>query len=84
MIENNVLVWGFRMVIPNNLPELLLRELHSFHLGIFKMKSLARSHFWWASTNLDIERTSKNCTLCLKCRPEPQKCILTKWSSYIF
>jgi len=38
MMEDNVLVWGYRMVIPNILTELLLRELHSSHLGIVKMK----------------------------------------------
>ncbi|XP_008182275.1 uncharacterized protein K02A2.6-like [Acyrthosiphon pisum] len=79
MIEDNVLVWGYRMVIPNSLTELLLRELHSSHLGIVKMKSMARSYFWWPSIDSDIERTAKSCTLCLESRPEPQKCILTKW-----
>ncbi|XP_026819318.1 uncharacterized protein K02A2.6-like [Rhopalosiphum maidis] len=40
---------------------------------------MARSYFWWPSIDSDIERTAKSCTLCLESRPEPQKCILTKW-----
>jgi len=43
MIEDNVLVWSYRIVIPNSLTELLLKELHSSHLGIVEMK--ARSYF---------------------------------------
>jgi len=40
---------------------------------------MARSYFRWPSIDSDIERTAKSCTLCLESRPEPQKCILTKW-----
>jgi len=39
VIEDNILVWGYRVIIPKSLTELLLRELHSSHLGVVKIKS---------------------------------------------
>jgi len=43
------------------------------------MKSIARSYFWFPSIDGDIEHTAKSCTECLESRPEPKKCMLTKW-----
>lgn len=35
--NDNVLFWGHRTIIPKSLTDLLLKELHSTHLGIIKM-----------------------------------------------
>ena len=44
---DGVLIWGSRVVVPKELRERLLKELHAVHSGIVRMKSMAREHFWW-------------------------------------
>ncbi|XP_055585371.1 uncharacterized protein K02A2.6-like [Uranotaenia lowii] len=69
-VEEGVLLWGFRIVIPAKLRKPLLCELHVVHIGIVKMKSLARSYFWWPSLDKEIEDFGKKCEFCLQLRPE--------------
>ena len=60
-----MVLWGLRMVIPTPLKQRNLAELHEEHLGMFRMKALARSFVWWPGTDQDIETTIKsfqNCT----------------------
>ena len=40
------------------------RPNYSVHLGITRMKSLARSFIWWPRLDGDIEDISKNCNEC--------------------
>lgn len=42
-LESEILMWGHKVIIPKCLQEDMLKELHSAHFGIVKMKSLARS-----------------------------------------
>ena len=53
-----------RIVIPPSLRVLILKDLHSGHLGIEKMKSLARCLCWWPEIDADIRRFASNCTKC--------------------
>ena len=46
-IQGDCLMWGIRTVIPPKYRECVLAELHQGHLGIVKMKSIARSYVWW-------------------------------------
>ncbi|XP_055585346.1 uncharacterized protein K02A2.6-like [Uranotaenia lowii] len=69
-VEEGVLLWGFRIVIPAKLRKPLLSELHVVHMGIVKMKSLARSYFWWPSLDKEIEDIGKKCEFCLQLQPE--------------
>nr|XP_029711533.1 uncharacterized protein K02A2.6-like [Aedes albopictus] len=69
-VEEGVLLWGYRIVVPTKLRKFLLDELHSVHLGIVKMKSLARSYFWWPSLDKEIEDMGKKCEMCMQQRPE--------------
>ncbi|KAL0821769.1 hypothetical protein ABMA28_005190 [Loxostege sticticalis] len=63
-IENNILMRGHKVVIPQNLQHKVLTELHSSHLGIVKTKSEARSKFWFPGIDQAIETIIKKCTLC--------------------
>lgn len=46
---------GLRVIIPQELQPKLITELHRNHLGIVKMKAVARSHFWRPGPDKDIE-----------------------------
>ena len=42
-VHQECILWGIRVVIPNKLQDRVLKELHDGHLGVVKMKALARS-----------------------------------------
>ncbi|XP_047993534.1 uncharacterized protein K02A2.6-like [Leguminivora glycinivorella] len=63
-IDRGCIIWGYRLVVPEALRSKLLKELHVGHLGIVKMKSLARSVMWWPGIDSDIEELGKQCTTC--------------------
>ena len=44
--EDGILLWNSRVVVPESLQALLLADLHAEHLGMVKMKQLARKYFW--------------------------------------
>lgn len=62
----NCLVFEHRVVIPNSLRSAILKDLHTAHLGIVKMKGLARSFIFWPGMDADIERIAQECNECAK------------------
>lgn len=78
-IEQGVIMWGYRVVIPIKLRSKLLLELHATHEGIIKMKNNARSYFWWPNLDKNIESYVKNCDICMSARPEPNKSKIISW-----
>lgn len=40
-VQNNCLLWGGRIIVPPNLRDTVLQELHATHPGISRMKSLS-------------------------------------------
>ena len=54
-IEADCLVRGHRTTVPDVVRRPLLEELHSSHIGMLRMKSVARSLFWWPSLDRDVE-----------------------------
>ncbi|XP_026322562.1 uncharacterized protein LOC113232139 [Hyposmocoma kahamanoa] len=60
--ENNCLLRGPKVIIPESLRGGMLAELHKSHLGIVKMKSNARSRMWWPGIDSDIERHVSACS----------------------
>lgn len=78
-IEQGVLMWGIRVVIPATLRPKILQDLHESHFGIVKMKSLARQFVWWPNIDSDIEHLGKSCTECCQSRPDPPSAPLHPW-----
>jgi len=65
-IEQDCLIWGLRVIIPPNLREPILKELHWSHPGVARMKSMARSHVWWPKLDADLEQITRACLQCSK------------------
>ena len=61
------------MVIPNKLQYRVLEELHDGHLGVVKMKVLARSYVWWPNINGQLEELAKACGGCQQNQKMPAK-----------
>ncbi|CAI6357548.1 unnamed protein product [Macrosiphum euphorbiae] len=78
-VEQDCLFWGYRVIIPTKFRMSILTELHSCHIGMSSMKSIARSYFWWPSIDKEIEDMVRNCNECISARPNPPKSVLTPW-----
>lgn len=78
-LEKGCLMWGFRIVIPRGLREVMLQELHVGHQGTVKMKALARSLMWWPGMDAAIEQICKSCIPCLRTRSDPKTKVNTRW-----
>ncbi|KAK9708231.1 Integrase zinc binding domain [Popillia japonica] len=79
VISDGCLFWNHRIVIPTSLREEMVSNLHFTHLGIVKMKSLARSYFWWPNLDKDIECFIKKCTSCCELGNNPPRASLSPW-----
>ena len=78
-IEKNCVLWGTRVVIPRSLKSKVLSLLHDTHIGIAKMKALARSWVWWSDIDSDIEKHVKSCATCQLHAKAPAKAPLHPW-----
>ncbi|XP_048515581.1 uncharacterized protein K02A2.6-like [Athalia rosae] len=78
-VEDDCLMLGLRVVIPSVLRSMILSELHVTHMGIVKMKSLARSHVWWPGIDMDIAKITKSRELCSGNASNPPRSQLNVW-----
>ena len=60
-LEDDCVMWGVRVLVPQRLQQRVLEELHQSHLGIARSKALARSHVWWPKLDSAIETMTKSC-----------------------
>ena len=79
-VQDNVILWGNRVVIPSPARTALLQELHACHPGIARMKTLARMFVWWPGLDADIEAYVKECITCQSQRPAPPAAPIRPWS----
>ena len=52
------------MVVPPQVREEVMLELHEAHPGMARMKSLARQYVWWPGIDADLEQKVKTCKVC--------------------
>ncbi|KAL1447060.1 hypothetical protein WDU94_003572, partial [Cyamophila willieti] len=63
-LQDGVIFRGQQVLIPEVLRKRVLEELHVAHLGIVKMKSLARSYCYWPGMDKEIEQMARSCCSC--------------------
>lgn len=78
-LNQGILFKNNRIVILKNLQDQILQELHKTHIGITKMKQLARRYVYWNRIDKDIENLVKSCRSCALLRSSPQKAPLHPW-----
>ena len=79
-VENNCILWGNRVLIPQPGRQAVLDELHELgHPGICKMKSLARMYVWWPGLDKDIEQSVRLCNPCQLVQASPPPVPISPW-----
>ena len=79
VVDAGVLLWGGRVVIPFQVRSRILEELHMAHVGMSRMKMLARAFFWWPGMDKEVEEMVKTCDTCVEFAPDPQRSLLHPW-----
>ena len=67
------LLYGSRVVIPPSLRPQVLQLLHLGHLGMQRMKQLARTAVYWLGIDADIMDLCHRCTACAEHQHKPPK-----------
>ncbi|XP_044175358.1 uncharacterized protein K02A2.6-like [Acropora millepora] len=78
-VYDGCLLWGGRVIVPPKLQQHVLEELHEGHVGIVKMKGLARSYFWWPGLDSQIESTCRSCEGCALTQNNPPAAPVHRW-----
>ena len=76
---SGILLWGLRVIVPKSLEGHILKELHSEHPGIVRMKALSRVHVWFPGIDLKIEKLVKECKNCQEAANEPPRARPHPW-----
>ena len=79
-LEGDCIMWGIRVIIPKKFQNYVLEELHNEHIGMSRMKSLARSYVWWPGLDKDIEDLAKSCLACQSHKHAPAVAPLHPWT----
>lgn len=72
-VENELLFYDHRLVIPTKLQDKIVRWLHEPHLGIEKTLSRARMLYFWPGMNKQIKALVASCSVCEKFKRNNQK-----------
>ncbi|GFQ85764.1 uncharacterized protein K02A2.6 [Trichonephila clavata] len=72
-------MYGLRVCIQRKFQKNVLEELHAGHLGIVKMKAIARSFVYWKNIDKDIEEAAKNCVDCARYKADSTKAKVHYW-----
>ena len=67
-------------MVPEKGREKVLAMLHQAHLGMSKMKSLARGYVWWPGMDQALESCVRACELCQVNQMSPPVVPLHPWS----
>ena len=73
------LLHGARVVIPERLRASVMELLHAGHLGMERMKQLARTAVYWPGIDSAIETASRRCEPCGEHQKKPPKPAVHPW-----
>ena len=79
MIQDDVLLWSNRVIIPSPGRQILLEQLRQTHPGIVRMKSLARTIIWWPKMDANNESRVRSCDKYKVDRHAPARAPLHPW-----
>ena len=79
-VDQVCILWGLRVVIPPRYRERLVKELHQEHTGIVRMKSVARSYFWYPKLDADVEKIASDCDVCASMKNSAPQAPFMPWS----
>jgi transposase InsO family protein len=76
-VDDGLVVYGRRLVVPAALRSQVLRQLHASHLGKELTKQRARQIVYWPRIDNDVDNIVRNCTACQRELPsQPQETLL--------
>ncbi|CAM1322183.1 Uncharacterised protein r2_g3063 [Pycnogonum litorale] len=82
-VEQDLLLYQRRIVIPLEMQRDILNKLHEGHQGILKCRALARESVWWPGLSTKIIDLIQACAICEKERYyHPQPLVTTKTPDY--
>ena len=79
-LQDGVVMFGLRVVIPYIYRGEILSELHINHPGIVRMKALSRIHVWFPGIDKNIETAVKSCYECNRNKNKPKKSFIHPWA----
>lgn len=72
-VDHGCIVYGYRVVVPPSLQAAVLQEIHSGHMGVVRMKQIARNYVWWPQIDAHIEALASGCAPCAAVRSAPPR-----------
>ena len=78
-VDQNCVLWGLRVVIPERHQSASLQQLHEDHFGIVGTKAIARNYFWFPGIDKSIKDMITACPTCQTEQHDPVKSPLMPW-----
>ena len=78
-VEDGILLWGSRVIVPPQARNRVIEEAHATHIGITRMKSLTRQFAWWPKMDSDLEAKVRSCSTCQMYKNAPPEAVLHPW-----
>lgn len=80
-LQDGCIIKGTRLMIPTTLRQAVLHDIHTGHLGVVKMKLLARGFVYWRNIDKDIEDLVRTCRECRLSQNQPARAPHHPWET---
>ena len=72
-VADDILVKGHRIIVPKDMRDYMLNQVHEGHFGMDKCKMHMSNCCYWPNVNKEIEEMIRNCPTCLEFAPAKPK-----------